>query len=56
MFTEQYYLKGMGLDLGHMEVGENIVSVIIKCTASRGDRHGAADFVIITSFQLWLGC
>lgn len=36
----------MGLDLGHMEVDEDIVLVVIKLAASRGDRHKMAVCVI----------
>lgn len=46
MFTEHCYVTGMGLDLGHMEVDEKIVLVVIKLAASRRDRHKTAICVI----------
>lgn len=46
MFTEHCYVTGMRLDLGHMEVDEKIVLVVIKLAASRGDRHKMAICVI----------
>lgn len=46
MFIDHYYVTGTGLHLGHVEVDEKIVFVVIKLVAFRGDRHRIANSII----------
>lgn len=46
MFSEHCCVTGAGWDWGQMGVHENIVSVVRKLAASRGDRHRTANFAI----------